>query len=76
MAKQVKKVYRILAWFFSAVVAAGTLMGCGGFSAKYGPPTSTKYGPPAYNTPKNAPKSAVLDIKSTPSKESERTQES
>ena len=42
MAKQVKKVYRILAWFFSVVIATGTLIGCG----KYGPPPQTKYGPP------------------------------
>lgn len=53
MAKQVKRVYRILAWFFSVIVAAGTLIGCGG--KKYGAPeASTKYGPPAYNVPKNS----------------------
>ena len=44
MTKQVKKLYRFLAWFFSVVIAAGTLVGCGG-EKKYGPPT-TKYGPP------------------------------
>lgn len=44
MSKQVKKFYRLLAWFFSIVIAAGTLAGCGG-EKKYGPPT-TKYGPP------------------------------
>ncbi len=41
MTKRVKKLYRFLAWFFSVVIAAGALVGCG----KYGPPT-TKYGPP------------------------------
>jgi hypothetical protein len=45
MTKQVKKFYRFLAWFFSIVIAAGTLVGCGG-GTKYGPPTPTvKYGP-------------------------------
>ncbi|QGU96023.1 hypothetical protein GOM49_13805 [Clostridium bovifaecis] len=44
MAKHVKKFYRFLAWFFSVVIAAGTLIGCRGEN-KYGPPTS-KYGPP------------------------------
>ncbi|MFL0267394.1 hypothetical protein [Candidatus Clostridium radicumherbarum] len=44
MAKQVKKLYRLLAWFFSIAIAAGTLVGCVG--SKYGPP-ATKYGPPA-----------------------------
>ncbi|MGY0372285.1 hypothetical protein [Clostridium sp. JNZ J1-5] len=44
MAKQVKKFYRFLAWFFSVVLAAGTLIGCEGEN-KYGPLTS-KYGPP------------------------------
>lgn len=44
MKKQVKRFYRFLAWFFSIVIAAGTLVGCGG-ETKYGPPT-TKYGPP------------------------------
>lgn len=50
MSKQVKKVYRGLAWFFAAVVAAGTLVGCGG--SKYGPP------PSSYNTNKNVTKVA------------------
>ena len=45
MSKQSKKLYRALAWFFSVVIAAGTLAGCG---MKYGPPTS-KYGPPPPN---------------------------
>lgn len=45
MAKQVKKVYRGLAWVFSVVIAAGTLAGCG---TKYGVPT-TKYGAPPQN---------------------------
>lgn len=44
MKKQVKKFYRFLDWFFSIVIAAGTLVGCGG-ETKYGPPTA-KYGPP------------------------------
>ena len=44
MSKQVKKVYRIIAWFFSVIIAAGTLTGCWG--TKYGAPT-TKYGPPS-----------------------------
>lgn len=44
MKKQVKNVYRFLAWFFSIVIAAGTLVGCA--ESKYGPPpASTKYGP-------------------------------
>jgi len=45
MSKQAKKVYGALAWFFSAVVATGTLVGC---ASKYGPPpgNETKYGPP------------------------------
>lgn len=43
MKKPVKSIYRFLAWFFSVVIAAGVLAGCGG--SKYGPPT-TKYGPP------------------------------
>lgn len=42
MKKPVKSIYRFLAWFFSVIIAAGTLVGCG---TKYGPPT-TKYGPP------------------------------
>jgi hypothetical protein len=43
MTKQVKKLYRFLAWFFSVVIAASTLVGCGG-EKKYGPLTP-KYGP-------------------------------
>lgn len=44
MSKGVKKIYRVLGWFFSAVLAASTLTGCWG--AKYGPPKAGKYGPP------------------------------
>jgi len=47
MSKRLKNTYRILAWFFFVVIAAGSLSGC---SVKYGPPPSTapavKYGPP------------------------------
>jgi hypothetical protein len=45
-----KKLYRFLAWFFTVVIATGTLVGC---RTKYGPPPTTKYGaPPAsgYNS--------------------------
>jgi len=44
MSKQTKKFYRALAWFFSVVVATGSLIGC----SKYGPPSNapSKYGPP------------------------------
>ncbi len=55
MAKQVKKVYRFLAWFFSVVIAAGTLIGCGG-EKKYGPP---KYGPPPNSGYEDNAKEAV-----------------
>ena len=50
MSKGRKKLYRLLAWFFSVVVATGTLVGC---ASKYGPPKEGKYGPPpasGYNT--------------------------
>jgi len=47
MSKQAKKFYRALAWFFSVVVATGTLVGC---ATKYGPPPGeNKYGPPPTN---------------------------
>ncbi|MCM0649114.1 hypothetical protein NBE98_12085 [Clostridium swellfunianum] len=46
MKKRVKKFYRFLAWFFSMIIAAGSLAGCRGEREnKYGPPVS-KYGPP------------------------------
>lgn len=64
MAKQVKRVYRALAWFFSVVVAAGTLIGCRETQVKYGPwPADTKYGPPAYNSPQKASKIASVPTK-------------
>lgn len=44
MKKPVKSIYRFLAWFFSVIIAAGTLAGCG---TKYGPPPTVKYGPPS-----------------------------
>ena len=48
MSKGRKKLYRFLAWFFTVVVATGTLVGCSGGGNKYGPPPKeTKYGPPA-----------------------------
>jgi hypothetical protein len=44
MSKGRKKLYRLLAWFFSVVVATGALVGC---ASKYGPPPDgAKYGPP------------------------------
>lgn len=46
MTKHAKKMYRILAWVFSTIIAAGTMVGCGG--KKYGPPIS-KYEPPSQN---------------------------
>lgn len=63
MTKQVKKFYRFLAWLFSIVVAAGTLVGCGGSkygppSAKYGP-TSTAYGPPTVSDTNDKSKEKV-----------------
>ncbi|MDP4091542.1 MAG: hypothetical protein Q8930_20040 [Bacillota bacterium] len=76
MAKQVKNLYRGLAWFFSAIVAAGTFIGCRPPASKYGPPASTKYGPPAsqsvpYNLPKSSPKAAAAQVSHEIPKESE-----
>jgi hypothetical protein len=71
MAKQVKGIYRILAWFFSVVIAAGTLVGCGG--KKYGPPEGAKYGPPAYNTTKSSLNTPIIREKTKYIKESERS---
>ena len=43
MSKQTKKIYRALAWFFSVVIAAGTLAGCYEPTSKYGPPPPNGY---------------------------------
>lgn len=40
MSKDRKKIYTFLAWFFSVVVAAGTLIGC---AMKYGAPPASGY---------------------------------
>jgi hypothetical protein len=61
MTKQVKKFYRFLAWFFSVIIAAGTLMGCRGEKAtKYGPPQPAKYGPPPISGYNNGEKGNVI----------------
>lgn len=62
MSKQAKKIYRALGWFFSAVIACGSLAGCGHGATKYGAPVS-KYGPPpsGYVTP-----AKTTNDKSTP----------
>lgn len=51
MNRQAKKVYKILVWFFSAVIAAGTLTGCGA----YGPPES-------YNAPQKNSKVVIHKV--------------
>ncbi|MCM0649113.1 hypothetical protein NBE98_12080 [Clostridium swellfunianum] len=51
MAKQVKQVYRFLAWFLAMLLAAGTFVGCIG--GKYGPPPTPKYGPPPVTNQNN-----------------------
>jgi len=43
VSKQTKKIYRALAWFFSVVIAAGTLAGCYEPTSKYGPPPTNGY---------------------------------
>lgn len=61
ISKPVKKVYRILIWFFSAVVAAGTFAGCVGGcttgASKYGPPTAS------YSKPKRDAKTEFVKVK-------------
>lgn len=51
MAKQVKQVYRFLAWLLAMLLAAGTFVGCIG--AKYGSPPMPKYGPPPVRNQNN-----------------------
>ncbi|MBC8062385.1 MAG: hypothetical protein H7Y18_17190 [Clostridiaceae bacterium] len=55
MSKQTKVIYRILAWFFTTVIAASTLTGC----YAYGSQQSSKYGPPVYNS--STPSSTIKD---------------
>lgn len=72
MAKQVKRVYRILAWFFSVVVAAGTLMGCR--KPKGEEPPADLYGPPAYNSTRSSSKTPINSEQKKVLTESERSQ--
>ena len=51
MSKQTKVIYKILAWFFTTVIATGALTGCN-------PPMSSKYGPPVHDS-----STSINDIK-------------
>jgi hypothetical protein len=60
MAKNIKKVYRLLAWLLAVVLAAGTFVGCR--RTKYGAPSpiESKYGPPPVSGYNNRTKGNVI----------------